>query len=141
MTIPRGRRTPGRIKPADIVLVVLLVAVAAVSLVMVTRASAGEKGSMAIVEVNGKEVRRIALGDGQPARKVVVHGVNGKSTIEFKDGRVRMVDSHCRDKICIGMAWVDAQGRSIVCLPNRVVIRVTGKRGNSGGGNVDSVTE
>ena len=139
LTISRVKRTPGRIKPADIVLIALFVVAAAVSLFLVSRASAGEKGSLAIIEVNGKEVKRIAIGGGQPERKFIVHGVNGTSTVEVKDGRIRMVRSTCRDKICIGVGWIDSRGKEIVCLPNRVVVRITGKRG--GNGRVDTVTE
>jgi hypothetical protein len=120
-------------------MVVLMLAAAAFSMVMVSRANAGEKGSIAIIEINGKEVKRVALGDGQASRQFKVEGVHGKSTLEVKDGRVRMVSSACRDKICIGVGWIDSQGKSVVCLPNRVVIRVTGKRG--GKGKIDTVTE
>ena len=120
-------------------LVVLMVVAAAASMVLVSRANAGEKGSLAVVEVNGKEVMRVALGAGQASRDFTVKGVQGKSTFNVVDGKVRMVRSACRDKICVGVGWIDSPGKSIVCLPNRVVIRVTGKRG--GGGKVDSVTE
>jgi hypothetical protein len=139
LTISRSRRIPGRIRPGDIVLVLLVVAAAAVSMVMVSRASAGEKGSLAIVEVNGKEVKRIALGDGQPDRKFVIHGFTGTNTVEVMDGKVRISKADCRDKICIGVGWIDSQGKEIVCLPHRVVVHVTGKRG--GKGKVDTVTE
>ena len=82
---------------------------------------------------------RVALGAGQARRDFTVAGVQGRSTFQVSDGRIRMVRSACRDKICVGVGWIDTPGRSIVCLPNRIVIRVTGKRG--GGGKVDSVTE
>jgi hypothetical protein len=139
LSLSRTRRTPGRIKPADIVLVVLIVAASVATMVMVSSANAGEKGSLAIIEVNGKPVKRIALGKGQPDREFKIHGFSGWNVVEVKDGRIRISDADCRDKVCIGMGWIDAQGRSIVCLPHRVVIRVTGKRG--GKGKVDSVTE
>ncbi len=141
MASSEGRRIPGRAKVADAVLVMLLVVASVASLVLVSRASAGEKGSLAIIEVNGKEVKRVALGDGQKTRTVTVRGVNGPSTIEFGRGRVRMLESRCRDRICVRRGWIDSRGDTIVCLPNRVVIRVTGKRGTGGGGLVDSVTE
>ncbi|HEY5493052.1 MAG TPA: NusG domain II-containing protein [Candidatus Anoxymicrobiaceae bacterium] len=126
-------------RPGDVVLVVLMVVAAAASMILVSRANAGEKGSLAVIEVNGKEVMRFALGAGQASRDFTVKGIQGKSTFKISDGRVRMVRSACRDRICVGVGWIDSPGKSIVCLPNRVVIRVTGKRG--GGGKVDSVTE
>ncbi len=138
VNLSRAKRAPGGVRPGDIVLVVLFAALAVISLVLVSRASAGEKGSIAVIEVNGKSVMRIALGKNQSSRRFEVRGVSGISTVEVKDGRVRMVESACRDKLCVGVGWIDSRGREIVCLPNRVVLRVTGRRG---GGEVDSVTE
>lgn len=126
-------------RPGDIVLVIFMLAAAAASMFLVSRANAGEKGSLAIVEVNGRETMRIALGDGQAERTFRVRGMSGPSTFEVVGGRVRMVKSACRDKLCIGVGLIDVPGRAIVCLPNRVTIRVTGRRGGNGG--VDSVTE
>lgn len=127
-----------KLRAGDVVLVVLILVAAAASMFLVSRAAAGEKGSLAIVEVNGREVRRVTLGSGQAARTITVKGWNGPSTFEVKEGRVRMVKSACRDKICIGVGWIDTAGRSIICLPNRVVIRVTGNRKS---GKIDTVTE
>ena len=140
------RRTTGkkssvgawRMRAGDILIVVLVLAAAAASTLLVSRANAGEKGALAIIEVNGKEVRRVTLGANQAKRAITIKGWQQTSTFEVEDGRVRMVKSACRDKICIGMGWTDTSGRSIVCLPNRVVIRVTGNRKP---GKVDTVTE
>ena len=134
----KTRTKTWELRAGDVLLVVLILIAAGASMLLVSRATATEKGSLAVVEVNGKEVRRVTLGSGQPMRTITVKGWNGPSTFEVKEGRVRMVKSSCRDKICIGMGWIDTDGRSIVCLPNRVVIRVTGKRKS---GKIDAVTE
>jgi hypothetical protein len=126
-----------KVKAADIAVVVLVVAASVVTMVMIARARTGEKGSTAIIEVNGKESRRVKLGQNQSRTRITVKGLHGTSTVEFYKGRVHMLKSTCRDKICIGMGWVDVPGESIVCLPNRVVIRVLG----SGKNKVDTVTE
>jgi hypothetical protein len=134
----RARVKKWKLRVGDILVVLLVLAAAGASMVLVSRANAGEKGSLAVVEVNGREVRRVTLGSGQAARTITVKGWQGPSTFEVKDGRVRMVKSACRDKICVGVGWIDSGGRSIICLPNRVVIRVTGKRKT---GKIDTVTE
>jgi hypothetical protein len=136
--LEKDRARKWKLRVGDLVLVVLIAALAAVSLVMVTRADAKVRGSVAVVEVNGKVVRRITLGEGQATRRFTVEGLQGPSTFEVDDGRVRMVSSDCRDKVCIGMGWTETSGRSIVCLPNRVIIRITGGRDP---GKVDTVTE
>lgn len=123
-----------RLRIGDAVVVALVLLAAAGFLFFLTRANAGEKGTLAIIEVNGKEAKRVVLAQGQPARRFTVKGVNGPSTFEVKDGRVHMVKSTCRDKICIGEGWIDTRGAEVVCLPNRVVIHIPGNK-------VDTVTQ
>lgn len=53
-----------------------------------------------------------------------VEGVNGLTEVEIKDGRVRVTHSACPDKICIYTSWVQRPNQTIVCLPNRVVVKV-----------------
>lgn len=55
-------------------------------------------------------------------------------TIAVEGGRVRVAESACPGRDCVHMGWISRPGRSIVCLPNRVEIRLTG-----GDGGVDAV--
>lgn len=126
-----------KLKIGDVVLVILVCAAAVVSMVMVVQARAGVRGSLAIVEVNGEEVSRIKLGEGMSSRTIEVEGFMGACTIEVEGNRIRMLKSPCPEKICVGTGWAENAGDQIVCLPNRVVIRVEG--GEADG--VDTVTE
>ncbi len=49
-------------------------------------------------------------------------GYNGSSnTVEIKDGRIRICDAGCPDKVCVHTGWLTAD-IPIVCLPNKLVI-------------------
>jgi hypothetical protein len=133
-----NKRKSNKVTTGDVVLTTLVVVASIVSMVLIARATAGEKGSTAVVEVNAKKVLRIELSANQPSKTYTVRGMGGPSTIEVEKGRVRMIASTCRDKICVGTGWVDAPGKNIVCLPNRVVVTITGERKP---GRVDTVTE
>lgn len=132
------RASPGRrgMKAGDAVLVALVVIAAGAAMFVLASARAGQKGSTALVEVNGREVKRVELEEGMGPRRMEVQGFVGTSVIEFRDCRARMVESACRDKLCVGMGWVGSGGESIVCLPNRVVVRITSEPTG-----VDTVTE
>ena len=132
------KKKSNMITAGDVIFILLVVAASVASMILLARATAGEKGSMALVEVDAKEVLRINLSADQPRKTYTVHGMFGPSTIEVEIGRVRMLASTCRDKICVGTGWVDAPGKDIICLPNRVVVRVIGERKP---GRVDTVTE
>ena len=133
-----AKPVPGKIKAGDIVLVLLVIVAAIAGVVLVSGASAGEKGSLAIIEVNGKEVRRLELSDKQRYRTLAVEGTLGPSTVAVEDGKIWMAESACRDKLCVGMGRIDSTGQSVVCLPNRVVIRITD---GAKPGSVDAITE
>ena len=41
-----------------------------------------------------------------------------------KDGKVYVEHSDCKEQLCVHQTPITKDGGSIVCLPNRVVIRV-----------------
>jgi hypothetical protein len=132
------KRKSHKVTAGDVVLTALVLIASITSMVLIARATAGEKGSTAVIEVNAKAVLRVELSASQPRKNYTVRGVLGPSTIEVYNGRARMLESTCRDKICVGTGWIDAPGKNIVCLPNRVVVTITGERKQ---GRVDTVTE
>ncbi|MBC7248501.1 MAG: NusG domain II-containing protein [Actinobacteria bacterium] len=112
--------------PGDVVIVLGVVALS-VFLILQSVAGAGGSGLEARVSANGKEVARVSLREGD--RSLTVEGFQGRSTLEVRGGRVRMVDSACPDKLCVHTGWISRPGESIVCLPNRVVIEIEGGEG------------
>ncbi len=93
-------------------------------------ASAGSRGEEAVIEGNGREVMRIPLSESGVRE---VQGYGGISLLEVEGGRVHMVDSACPDKICVHAGWIDRSDASVVCMPNRVVIKIEGS------GDIDAV--
>jgi hypothetical protein len=48
------------------------------------------------------------------------------NTISIKDGAVAIIDSDCPGEDCVGCGWAKQPGKSIVCLPNGVELRLVG---------------
>ena len=44
--------------------------------------------------------------------------------VSVENGRVCFSHSNCPGEDCVGCGWVDTPGRSIVCLPGRLEIRI-----------------
>ncbi len=58
-------------------------------------------------------------------RILEVSGALGTSLIEISHGQARMVDSPCRDKICVDVfGWLDRVGSISVCLPNQIMLEL-----------------
>ena len=49
------------------------------------------------------------------------------NTVEVRNGRVAIIASDCPGEDCVHSGWISSIGRSIVCLPNRVEIRMIGE--------------
>lgn len=81
----------------------------------------------AIISVDGQVVNRINMKENNSSKLFFVEGVIGKSTIELHNGRVRMKESPCKNQICVHQGWIHSSGQSIVCLPGKIIIQVTGK--------------
>jgi len=58
-----------------------------------------------------------------------VRGALGESVLEVRGGAVRFVDSPCRAKVCVRAGWVREAGALAACLPNGVVVTLTGPGG------------
>ena len=109
----------GRIKitPADIILIVLLLALSAVWFVLVF--ISGKPGD--VVEIrNDQGVYQVLSLDTD--MQIGVPGPLGESILKIEDRQVFMKSSPCPTKVCIHTGKIRSAGETIVCIPNRVYI-------------------
>ena len=48
-----------------------------------------------------------------------------------QNGEVRMIQSNCPDQICVHHRAVAAVGENIICLPHKIVVKITGNKENT----------
>lgn len=59
-------------------------------------------------------------------KKIQVRENGHKNIIEIKDGKVHMIDSDCHNQDCVHQGTISRKNESIVCLPNKVVVSISG---------------
>ncbi len=79
-------------------------------------------GQIANVYVDGVCVQSIDLSGA--AGQAVVQGPIGENVIEYGGGHLRVTRADCPDGVCIAHGDLTSRSDPIVCLPNRVVIRL-----------------
>lgn len=79
-----------------------------------------ETGAKLKVTVDGKEYGIYDLREDQEIE------IGDTNICRIEDGVVRMVQAKCPDQLCIHQKAIDKRGGTIVCLPNRVVLEITG---------------
>jgi heptaprenyl diphosphate synthase len=122
-TVPVSRR----LTPWDVAVTVILCACIVVSII----ALPGTEGSAVLVEVAGKTVEKLDIHEN---RSITFRGEKGNMRVEVRDGRVRVAEADCPNRICVHTGWRSREGEVIVCVPNRTVIRILGKDNNEPGG-------
>jgi len=67
-------------------------------------------------------------------KEIIVNGKIGPAKVEIRDGKVRILNSPCPLKICENKGWISKKGDFIICVPNRVIIKIEGRK-------YDAITE
>ena len=81
---------------------------------------------VAVIEQNGKEIRRVALSSIPHPETLVLEG-EFSVTVLLEPGQVSIVHSDCPDQICVNTGVLTRPGQSAVCLPARVAVRIVGE--------------
>ena len=69
---------------------------------------------------------------------VIESGSHFKNVLVIRDGEAMMTEADCPDKICVHHKPISRRGESIICLPHKLVVEISGektKRGNDGEGD------
>ena len=72
-----------------------------------------------------------------PLNEDAVIDINGTNVCEISNGHVSMIEADCADESCVRMKEISFEGESIICLPKRIVLKITG--GASAEEGVDTV--
>lgn len=118
-----------RFQKGDMLVVAGVVLLAALVFVLFVPGSDLPAGRAEVYQ-DGKLIKTILLSQDQEFT------VEGQYTgvIAVRDGKVAVIQSDCPGEDCVGCGWVGSPGKSIVCLPNRLEIRVV-----TGSADVDFV--
>ena len=48
----------------------------------------------------------------------------GKNTLIIEDGKAYISEANCPDKQCVKQGKIERTGEMLVCLPNRIVVKI-----------------
>lgn len=81
-----------------------------------------EQGNTVVIYQDGEKIQELSLKENNE----IVLSNNYTNRVEIKEGKVSITKSDCPGEDCVHSGWISEPGRSIVCLPNRVEIRIEG---------------
>lgn len=80
-----------------------------------------------LVLVDGKEYATYKLSAISDTKTVEINTEFGYNVLEITSKSTKMVDASCKDKIDIQSGEISKPGQMLVCVPNRVSVKIVGK--------------
>lgn len=108
------------IKKTDVIIAATVIVVSLVGYFLTGATLAGEEKSV-IIESNGKVFATYSMDECR------IVDVNGHNTVEITPGYVRVTDADCPDKIDVKQGKITSPGSIIVCMPNKMTVRIVGE--------------
>jgi hypothetical protein len=115
-----------------IILVLLIIIGSVIGIIYVTRPS---ETNRVVITSDNKIVKTIDLSTEKNQTFDIEYNGN-INTVEIKDGKIRVLEADCPDKICVDTGWLKSDSLPIVCLPNKLVIKF-----ESSSDDIDSVAK
>ena len=85
----------------------------------------GGEGHVATVTLDGQVIDEIDLDRVAGGYTFEVEGAC-RNTVEVEYGRIRVASADCPDQVCVNQGWIHNSALPIVCLPNQLIIEITG---------------
>lgn len=101
----------------DIVIAIIIIVIAVLAVFFAFKS----KGETVIINLDGKVIYSLPLNQDK-----VIELEAG--TVIIENNTVRIVNPSCPDKLCERQGRISKAGESIICLPNRLIITITGER-------------
>lgn len=83
-----------------------------------------ESGNTAHILVNNQEVTTLSLDENTTYSPPGLPNV----TLQVEDHQIRFEESDCKDQLCVHQGNISSTHEKIVCLPNQVVITISGEK-------------
>lgn len=113
------------IRKADIVLAIALIIIGGASSLALSYYDVA--GSRVVVELNGQVYGSYSLSEDRTIQ--VRHG-NHFNQVKIKNGEVSVTEASCHNQVCVKHKAIHTTGESIICLPNKVIVKIQGEGGN-----------
>ncbi len=110
----------------DKVLILFVVISTFISFGFIKKQTFSNENKFASIQVDGREVKKIIFDPKIIGKTIAIKSEYGYNLLEIGDGKIRVIEADCRDKIDVKQGYISKIGETIVCLPNKMLIEIKG---------------
>lgn len=125
-------------KKKDIIIIAAAL-LCALALYLVSQVSLGAEASSVVVTVDGREMLRRPL--AMENSYEIAQEDGSVNVIRVEGGAVFMQEANCRDGLCIRQGRMKNAAKTIVCLPHKLVVQLTGDAPESDVSDLDVIIQ
>ena len=103
-------------KWGDIFLILVIIIAIVLTIVFATKTGA----NMVEVYLDGDLKYKVSL-----SKNIEIPLLDGEVIVKVENNTVRISKSNCKNQICVETKAIGTEGGVIVCLPNKVLVKVT----------------
>ena len=119
--------------------IIALALLAVLALWLVSQLGASGNATTVVATVDGREVLRRPL--VMDARYEIPNADGRVNIICVEGGEVYMHEANCRDGLCIRQGRMKNMAKTIVCLPNKVVVSLEGDQAMTPDEDIDVIIQ
>lgn len=111
-----------KLKKNDWILIAGILIIALLAILFMTWSK--KEGAKVVVTVDKQIYKTLPL--NEDTTLLIGEKTMDYNILEIKDGKVRMTEANCPDKICVEHRAIHYDHESIVCLPHKVTVEIRG---------------
>lgn len=112
-------------KKGDWILIIIVIIIAVLWRIGSGWRSSGNGAAAVEIWQDGKLLSTVSLKTSEK-RVIPVDTEWGHNQVIVENGGARMGEADCPDQVCVHTSPIQKPGETIVCLPNRLVVEITG---------------
>ena len=125
-----------KINKYDIILIAVIIIINVFLILRSGRNAVKDNSKIAYIYSNNTLVREYVLTDDFK-EEYIVETENGFNVLHIENGEIWIHDASCPDKLCIYQGKISQDGEIIVCLPNKLLVKITDSENNE----IDLITQ
>lgn len=107
-------------------IILILLSIVLLCAFITTAAYLKKDGNIATISVDGKVVYEIPLNSVSAPYEIPIIQNGHSNVVLVENGKISMKSADCPDGLCIRQGSISSTAYPIVCLPNKVIIKIEG---------------